>query len=109
VLADDASQEAEVILDALYKRPDGTPLIEREVVLAMARRRTRYWLSDLKSRFSSVTNPWARRALLAGSFVLGDEGSKWRKSTKLQLQPYDEAFLDWVSEKNNGKNWELPL
>lgn len=109
VLADDASQEAETILDAISKRPDRTPLIEREVVLAMARRRAQYWLSDLKSRFSSVTNPWARRALLAGSFVLGDEGSKWRGSTKRHLQPYDIAFLDWVSEKNNGKKWELPL
>jgi hypothetical protein len=109
VLADDASQEAETILDTINKRPDRTPLIEREVVLAMARRRARYWLSDLKSRFSRVTNPWARRALLAGSFVLGEEGSKWRGSIKRHLQPYDVAFLDWVSEKNNGKKWELPL
>jgi hypothetical protein len=109
VLADDSSQDAEVVLDTIYKQSDRTPLTEREIVLAMARRRTRYWLSDLKNRFSSVTNPWARRALLAGSFVLGDEGKNWRKSIRRHLNPCDTAFLDWVSEKNNGKQWEFPL
>jgi hypothetical protein len=109
VLADDPSTDAESVLQTLYSQSNATTLTEREVVLAMARRRATYWISDLRSRYSAVTNPWAKRALLAGSYVLGDEGRHWRSSVKSSLQPYDAAFLDWISEKNRGTPWEMPL
>jgi hypothetical protein len=78
VLADDPSAEAETILQAVYSRASVTPMIEREVILAMSRRRATYWISNLRNRYSEIKNPWAFRALLAGSFILGDEGRHWR-------------------------------
>ena len=109
VLADDPEAEAETVLQAVYELASVTPMLEREVVLAMARRKATYWISDLRSRSATITNPWAFRALLAGSYVLGEEGRHWRKSVSKSLPEHDKAFLTWMAGKNNGKTWELPL
>jgi hypothetical protein len=109
VLADDPSPDADITLQEIFLQRNLTPVLEREIVLAMVKRRSWPWLSDLKNRFSTISNPWTIRALLAGSFVLGDEGKHWRSATKNVLRPHDVAFLNWLSDKNSGQNWELPL
>ncbi len=109
VLADDPSPDADITLQEIFLQRTLTPVLEREIVLAMVKRRSRPWLSDLKNRFSTISNPWTIRALLAGSFVLGDEGKHWRNATKNVLRPHDVAFLNWLSDKNSGQDWEVPL
>ncbi|WP_417739730.1 RNA-directed DNA polymerase [Rosistilla oblonga] len=109
VLADDPSPDADITLQEIFSQSMLTPVIEREIVLAMVKRKSRGWISDLKSRYTTLSNPWTIRALLAGSFVLGDEGTHWRKATKKILAPYDVSFLSWLSEKNSGQEWEVPL
>lgn len=109
VLADDPSPDADITLEEVFRQPTRTPVIEREIVLAMVKRKSRPWLSNLKNQFSTLSNPWMIRALLAGSFVLGDEGKHWRNATKSSLPPHDVAFLQWLSDKHAGQSWEVPL
>lgn len=110
VLADDPSQEADIALQHIYSQMMLTPIVEREVILAMAHRKASYWVSDLRSRHTTISNPWAIRALLAGSYSLRDEGKHWREAVKRNLQPHDAAYLKWLSSKfSSNPNWEIPL
>lgn len=109
LLSMDPDPLAETTLQRIFKTPDRTPIIEREVVVAMTRRRANSWLSDLRSRFASINSPWTRRALLAGSFALGDEGKHWRRSIKSDLDEHDQLFMSWIADKNNGVEWQIPF
>lgn len=108
LLAHDPSEEADVLLVELYERPDQSMLVRRDVILAMTRRRCDYWLSLMIKRYSLAT-PWERRALMVASYALGDEGKHWRDHVRAQLDEVDDAFRIWVSKKNNGRSWDIPL
>jgi len=107
LLAHDRSEEAELILAELYRSSDSDMMLKRDIILAMARRRAEYWLSDVIKNYATVT-PWERRALLAASYVLGDEGRHWRKKRR-DLSPVDEAYAKWLGGQNSGRMWEIPL
>lgn len=109
ILAIDKSRVAESALQEIFTSRELTPIIEREVIMAMGRRGANSWISDLKNRFGSMSRPWSRRALLAASYSLGDEGKHWRKSVKKHLPKHDQLLLDWISSKNNGTMWQIPL
>jgi hypothetical protein len=83
------------------------PFIQRDIVVAMARWRATYWLSDKKTQYDSF-HPWVKRALLMSSYVLGDEGKHWRDSIKHRLSPFDLLARDWVATRAQS-NLELPL
>lgn len=109
VLSVDPDPLAEQALHKMFETPDRTPVIEREIVVAMARRRSNHWLSDMRSRIGSITNPWTRRAFFAASYTLGDEGKHWRNSIKSSLPVHDQLMLKWIAQKNNGKEWQIPI
>jgi hypothetical protein len=107
VAALESSEEVEPTLAELYAKSEDM-MIRRDIILCMARRRADYWLSDLLKRYAVLT-PWEKRALLIASYVLGDEGSKWRDRTLADFSFVDDAIRNWVSKKNSGRSWEIPL
>lgn len=108
MLSHDPSDEATDLLAKIYERDGVNVLVKRDVLLAMAKKRARFWLSPVAKRFVQLL-PWERRALVAASFVLGDEGRHWRDNVKHQLNDVDKAFRDWAASRNNGRLWEIPL
>lgn len=108
ILSHDPSEDTEPLLVELYNRPKSDMMVKRDIILAMTRRRAAYWLSDLQRR-SAVLTPWEKRAVLVASYTLGDEGHYWRKSITAGLSDVDKEFLRWISTKNNGRVWDLPL
>lgn len=107
VLAYDNSPEADEVLASIY-RDTSSAAIRRDVILAMAKRRATFWVSDMRRRFATVT-PWERTALIVGSYSLGDEGAHWRKSLKGQLTPMQQLVVDWMASRTGGGNQEVPL
>lgn len=107
LLARDPSEESDQILAGIY---DDVPsmLIRRDVILAMAAQGRDYWVADRLRHWSTLT-PWERRSLIPGSYILGDEGSHWRKAHREELNHVDASFMKWVGEKNNGGPWAIPL
>ncbi len=108
VLAYDRNEEVDVLLSELYRSSSSDSMLRRDVIYIMARRNAHYWLSDLLKRHSQLSS-WEFRALLAASYVLGDEGKHWRKHRAKELSLPDAAFLKWVGQMNNGQRWEIPV
>jgi hypothetical protein len=108
LLAYDDSDASDPVLVAVYDEVPDDMMVRRDVILAMARRRRTFWLSDVMKRYARLT-PWERRALLAASYGLGDEGRHWRDEVRRELSPVDRELLSWIGQKNNGRLWELPL
>ncbi len=107
LLADDPSEEADALLISLYNS-SSEPMLKRDLILLMARRRVDYWLSALLTKFA-VLNPWERRAVLAASYVLADEGRHWRETSRRTLSIVDKEFVHWLASKHNGRSWEIPV
>lgn len=108
VLVHDPSEETDTLLAQLYESRQAQPMVRRDLILCLARRRVDYRVADLLRRYSALT-PWEKRALIPASYVLGDEGVHWRQGVRSQLHPVDQRFMTWVSSKNSGKLWEIPL
>jgi len=108
LVAYDRSEETDSLLVDVYNHPNTDTMLKRDILLAMARRRVDYWLSDVIKRFA-VLSPWEKRALIAASYVLGDEGKHWRDGVRPQLSAPDLRFMQWVGGKNSGRQWEVPL
>lgn len=108
ILAFDRNEETDAILIDVYNRSKTDMMVKRDVLLAMSRRRTDYWLSEQLKHFAVLT-PWEKRALIVASYVLGDEGKHWRNRTRNALPETDRAFMRWVGDKNDGSVWEVPL
>jgi hypothetical protein len=84
-------------------------LVRTNCIYAIANLNNFYWLSDLKFRFSTLSK-WERRAFIASSYYLGDEGKHWRDNTKDQFTKFELLVRDWVASKNPSQNsWKLPL
>ena len=83
-------------------------MVKRDVLLAVARRRVDYWLSQQLRQFAVLTL-WEKRALIVASYILGDEGRHWRERVRDELQETDRRFMRWVGTKNDGRVWDLPL
>ena len=107
LLADDPSEETDTALAQVYGKTDST-LVRRDTILCMARRGVEYWLGD-QIRNAGTTDLWLRRALLAGSFMLGDEGAHWRKRVKNELHEVDQEFMAWLKAKHTAGSWKVPL
>ena len=107
LLVDDPSDEADNALVQIYSNTDNL-LIRRDAILCMARRRAEYWLGDV-IRSAVATDLWLRRALISGSYILGDEGNHWRRRIKSELHKVDREFMKWVEAKNKTGLWKVPL
>lgn len=107
LLAHDPSDDVDILLGQLYWAATDS-LLRRDVIYAMTKRKARYWLSDLLKR-SAHQASWERRALLAASYILGDEGKYWRGQREAELTDADRAYKRWLGVITNGVPWEIPL
>src|SRR5581483_6528457 len=95
LLADHRTDLNERTLSRLYNAPHGftgqtSPVINRDIVVAMANWRANYWLSNLKNTGSiTVAHPWVRRAFCVAAPTLGDEGQFWYRANSRGLSDLD--------------------
>jgi len=108
LLAQDPSEASETVLNTVFVNASDDMVLRRDVILAMTYHRASYWLSMRLPRFATATR-WERKAILASSYVLGDEGDHWRKNSRAQLNPEEQRFLKWLGQKNNGRAWLPPV
>lgn len=83
-------------VDAIFTKwlTDGCPALKRDVLIAFAARGGWNHISDFKNRIAGQT-PWVRRAMLAVSYGLGDEGTHWRQAQK--QTPFEKFVTDSLS------------
>jgi len=84
-----------------------SPLLRRLVILTMAQWGCHYWISDVKQKYSGVTE-WERRAIILGSYCLGDEGKHWRANTKKSWNDIELLIRDWYSDRIQA-NQNVPI
>lgn len=107
VLARDPSDETDAILDRVYREVP-SPMIRRDVILAMARRERDYWVADRRHNFQSLS-VWERRALIIASYILADEGKHFRSANERHFGPLDWLVRTWSSRKKDANRWSVPL
>lgn len=107
VLAHDKSEEADEVLANIYEKTRSSA-VRRDVIIAMANKSADFWVSDIRKNFNTVTE-WERSALVAASFILGDEGEHWRKSIKFSLQPMQKLIFDWSEGRHKAGYGGVPF
>lgn len=102
---------SEVTVQAIVKlnTTSNSHLVRTNCLYAMANMNNTYWLSYLKPNFATLSK-WERRAFIASSFILGDEGKHWKQNTKTQFSKFELLIEEWARSKNPERNkWKLPL
>ena len=100
------SIQKEQIVSEVYDK-SRSHLLRRQIIRIMTNWKCHHWLSDNIQNFNSYTE-WERRALLIGSYCLGDEGRHWRSHIKSGLNETESLTKKWASErKEKGK--EIPV
>lgn len=107
ILAFDRSDEAEGVLASVFNTTE-SPSIRRDVILAMAKKNSDYWISDVRKNFRMVSEA-ERTAILIASYILGDEGEHWRASVKNLISPMQKLVVQWAGERRKAGNLEVPL
>jgi hypothetical protein len=97
VLRQSKSQAKESLFVKLFKIHP-SPLVRREIILAMADWGHNQWISDLKKRFKGLSR-WERRAYIVASYYLTDEGQHWRKNNKSSFEPAEQVVRDWFADR----------
>ena len=97
VLRQGKSQAKESLFVKLFKIHP-SPLVRREIILAMADWGHNQWISDLKKRFKGLSR-WERRAYIVASYYLTDEGQHWRKNNKSSFEPAEQVVRDWFADR----------
>ena len=95
------SVQKEQIFADIYERSN-SHLLRRQVICVMSDWTCHHWLSDKIRSFNTYTE-WERRALLIGSYCLGDEGRHWRKHIEKTLSPTERAIKHWAAERRKQK------
>jgi len=108
ILAHDKSDEADFALTQVYKN-QSNPIINAEIILALAQHDADFWISDKLKSFSSLSR-WEKRSLLISSYILGDEGRHWRNKIKKELPEIDLLLNKWFSQRyKNNNGWGILL
>lgn len=107
LISEKSSEESMSVLANLYDNTN-SEAIRRDIIIIMARWKNWIWLSDRRAYFRSM-RPMERRAYIAASYTLSDEGKHWRQHTKDEFSPLELIVRDWVAERVNQPNWELPI
>jgi hypothetical protein len=102
-----AGPENEDTLNRVFKEASSIS-IRRDIILAMAKWKAWYWLSDLRPNFRTLS-PAERRAFVIASYVLTDEGRHWRDHIAPELSPFEKVVKAWASEKIQINGWSIPL
>jgi hypothetical protein len=96
-------------INYLYTNMSSSVLVRNNCIYAMTNLENHYWLADLKSKYSTLSL-WEKRAFIAASYFLQDEGKYWREHTKNQFSALESEVRDWVASKNVvTTKWKLPL
>lgn len=96
-------------IETLYSRIGSNSLVKSECIYAMTNLENYYWLSDVKSKFTTLSLR-ERRAFVAASYFLNDEGKHWREHTKDQFKDLEKLIKNWVSSKNPVQlGWKIPI
>jgi hypothetical protein len=101
------SERSVQAIDYLYSKTSYI-LVKVNCMFAMANLNNHYWVADLRTRFATFT-AWERRAFIAASYFLRDEGKHWRDHTKEQFSEIEKELRDWISTKDILKGWKIPL
>lgn len=108
ILAHDKSDEADFALTKVYKT-QSNPIINAEIILALAQHDADFWISDKLKSFSSLSR-WEKRSLLISSYILGDEGRHWRNKIQKELPEIDLLLNKWFSQRyKNNNGWGILL
>lgn len=97
VLRQRSTQPKEALFVKLFKIHP-SPLVRREIILAMADWGHNHWVADLKKRFKGLSK-WERRAYIVASYFLTDEGQHWRKKNKSSFEPSEQIVRDWFADR----------
>ena len=110
VLAADDGATSESALVRLYTDPHSDVLVRRDIILAMARRRSLWWLSDLIPKFNSLESPMQRRAFLASTQVMTEEAAFFIKRSSRSFTPLEHLTLNWaIQERKLDDVWTPPI
>lgn len=82
------------------------PICRRIAIGAFAKWKRHHALRALKDSFAAM-NPWERRCFLVASYVLGDEGSHWRRLHGQALHSTEAFISDWASDRTQ-RNQPIP-
>jgi hypothetical protein len=95
-------------IDKLFSR-DASFLVRSNCLYAMANLGNIPWLSDKRPDFPSFST-WERRAFIASSFFLNDEGKHWQLHAKKQFSKFENLVMNWVDAKiRENKEWKFPI
>ena len=97
VLRQRSTQPKEALFVKLFKIHP-SPLVKREIILAMADWGHNHWITDLKKRFKGLSK-WERRAYIVASYFLTDEGKFWRNKNKSSFEPSEQIVRDWFADR----------
>ncbi|MFG1483821.1 RNA-directed DNA polymerase [Halobacteriovorax sp. HFRX-2_2] len=101
ILGQDRRDENEQILNNIFKKTN-SELIKRDVILIMTKWRYTAWISNLRTRFGSMSK-WEKNSFLIASYILGDEGKHWRNHNKKSFDSFSVVYLNWANSKlGNG-------
>jgi len=107
LLSEQQSEESMAVLVTLYDSTN-SEAIRRDIILIMAKWRNWIWLSDRRAYFRSM-RPMERRAYIAASYRLGDEGKHWRDHTKDEFSALELMVRDWVASRIAQPGWDIPI
>ena len=91
------SWHKEQVLAAMYEE-SRNPLLRRMIIHTLANWNCHDFISAQLPHFSSLS-PWERRALIIGSFCLGDEGRHWRSHRKGELNQIERIVKRWAAKR----------
>lgn len=108
VLAKSPGIDTEETLAVVYSKAQSI-LLKKEVILVMAKLGAHAWLSDLRNNFDNLSG-WERRAFIAASHILDDEGKHWRRNRKKGFSSFEEIVERWIQQKiNSNQDWREPV
>ena len=96
------THKKEQIFVQVYDK-ETSPIIRRVIVATMASWECRHWISDLIKKYGSL-NDWEKRAMIAASYSLKDEGKHWRDNTRGSWTAMQEVIHDWCKNRFNTHN-----
>ncbi len=103
-----SSSSNQSALVSLYSLHNESILVRSIIMRIMAHWKIYSWVSALKPNFRTM-NSWERRMFIISSYVLGDEGTHWRRHNKGGFSRFEKLCTDWASNKKDNSDWRVPL
>lgn len=108
LLSKDKTEKGKIILTEIYNNNRDSVLIQNLVTQAMIKRGVRPWISDVIKNFS-IINSVQRRTIIISSFILGDEGSHWRKHNNNKFNFIEKMYCQWAGNRAKSRDLEDAL